>query len=357
MNEQIIHIACGFDNNFCAIASVMMLSLAENCNPEKMYVIHVLHDDINDKNKVRLNELLSGHSNVNLEFHTVAFNEYIDLSGLYESRHVSRASYYRLLMTYVIDGIDKVLYVDPDTVVLNDVSKLFEVNTNKAIVGSREIDLSDLSYVRSNRARDVSNFGDYSSLYEYFSGYLGFSDDDISNYLNAGVLLFDLKKIRELYQTDIIEILSKNIFMFHDQDIINYIFKDDRYIVDIEWNFPNRIYTERRLNGGEISILHAYSTDNGKPWISYETSGAHLFWSMLRNTPYYEEVLCRHLLKEKRSDTNDLVVHINKINGAIKKINQRLNTLSANPLFLKKIKGIKSIFRFLALRKWSRARG
>ena len=346
MFNNAVHIASGFDNNFCAIASVMILSLSERSNPSRSYTINILNEDIEIKNKIILEEVISGFDNINLVFHDIAIDGLLDGLDFYESRHVNRASYFRLFMSKILKDVDKVLYIDPDTVIMSDVAELYDYNTEKTIVGACEVDLSDLEFVKKKSSRDQENFGDYHTLYDYFSSYMGFSDQSITEYLNAGVLLFNLDNIRKTYWNQLLNVFTENKFMFHDQDIINYVFKDDKLIVGCEWNFPNRLYVQRKSEKKPINILHAYSTDAGKPWFSFKTSGAHYFWITLRKTPFYEEVLCLHLLKKQsKAVPDDINGHIARINNSIKTINNKISKLMIlNPL-IKKINSIKLFFK------------
>jgi len=333
-----IEITSGFDDNFCPVASVMIKSLANAANEKNKYNIHILHEDITEHSKIMLTETIREFDNVNISFINLSINDEINSHDFYESRHVNKASYYRLFLSIILPDLDKVLYLDPDTVILSDVAELFNMRMKATIVGVKEVDFSNLDYVKTHPTRDKEHFGDIPSLYEYFQSYLGFQDSDVEKYINAGVLLMDLKKIRITYYDKITETIGKNIFLFHDQDIINYIFKDDKEIADCKWNFPNKLYTKRVCDNKEISILHAYSTDHGKPWTSTKTSGAYLFWRTLRETPFYEILLHSNLGINKFQD-GDWRSHINAINTSIKKINTRTsdikNQISSLKLWIK----------------------
>ena len=283
-----------------------------------------------------LRETVSG-SSIELVFLNVS--EYTSDLDFYESRHVNKASYFRVFLSEILFDIEKVIYIDPDTVVMSDISSLLYLNNNSSLTGVAEVDFSNIYYTKSNTPRDKVKFGDYQSLYEYFKFYMGFEDRHITEYVNAGVLVLNLHKIRKEYGRQLIDLCVDRHFMFHDQDILNLAFKDDKTIVDITWNCPNRLFND--VGKDNIKILHAYSTDHGKPWFSYETSGAYLFWCNLRETPFYEHLTIFDTLNVHEKSTSrinatikslkDLVNindkgikdHINSINAAIKDLRKR----------------------------------
>ena len=99
-------------------------------------------------------------------------------------------------------------------------------------------------------------------------------------YFNAGVLLFDLKKCRELTsEKEAVELLNRRKWMYNDQDVLNMLFSDSLYLLDIKWNYTVNIESGmnfrdpavtklmKSFRRSEYGIIH-YS-GKAKPW-SYD---------------------------------------------------------------------------------------
>ena len=108
--------------------------------------------------------------------------------------------------------VDKVVYIDGDTLILNSFKELMD------------LELGD------NYAAGVLDPSPSISREK-----IGFSSVD--NYYNAGVVLFDLKKIRENgMQKKLTKELEKP-YRSHDQDIINLVLKNHILTISIKYNF------------------------------------------------------------------------------------------------------------------------
>ncbi|MDD9174936.1 glycosyltransferase [Aliivibrio sp. S2TY2] len=281
-----VNIALGFDNGFCRVAASMLSSLKTSVNENILYDVYILHEDISDENQNKITSIFQGASNVNVIFTdvSVVFNSVF--KKVYESRQVTRGAYYRIITPLVLKDISKVLYIDPDTVILGDVSLLYlEGNNRKAISGVRDINLSNVEKNRGVYTKELKRKGFNGSLYDYMTTELGLDDNEKVNYINSGVILFDLDIIRNGYIDLLIDNATKYDYLYHDQDIINKTFKDSKNIIDESWNFPSFKF-DNKMN---VNILHYYCTDKGKPWISMETNGADLYWNAVSTTPYFFE--------------------------------------------------------------------
>ena len=111
--------------------------------------------------------------------------------------HYSKMSYVRCYFTKILKD-DKILYLDVDTLVVDNIQELWN------------IDLED------NVIAGVHEPGEWN---KYLNTY-GLDD----TYINSGVLLMDLKKIREeKLDNSMIYLLNNNKYAFPDQDVINLV--------------------------------------------------------------------------------------------------------------------------------------
>lgn len=120
---------------------------------------------------------------------------------------------------------DRVLWLDGDTLIMDDISEIFNTPMGDFyyFAGTKE-DRHYLKYLSTRKAEDVH--GAYHDLII-----------DRHNYINAGVLLMNLKLIREdqLGERLVNRINNYRIF-YPDQTIINEQCMDRIYYLDCEWN-------------------------------------------------------------------------------------------------------------------------
>lgn len=133
----------------------------------------------------------------------------------------------RSALAKVFPDLDKILSIDCDTVVLEDVSELWEIPIDDYYVaGVREPSLSLATH---------------------------------NLYINAGVTMWNLKKLREDGIDDkMIDDLNRNGRSFVSQDVLNVFCKD--HILEISGKYNVSEYTEKSL---EKKILHFAGR---KPW-------------------------------------------------------------------------------------------
>jgi lipopolysaccharide biosynthesis glycosyltransferase len=204
---------------------------------------HIISGDISDKSQEIIKKL-ERYEGVNVDFALVdetLFNEFplnID--------HISPITYARFLIADLFDTLHKVLYLDSDILVLGDLSELWNV------------DISHASIAGSHKQYINTQFPGYKES-------IGLEKD--STYINCGVMLMNLDRIRKLDKTQ--ELLNnavklKDIVRIQDQDIINITFKDDIVSFDKKYNYTSSDRRENSINQDEVVIAH-FNTGN-KPW-------------------------------------------------------------------------------------------
>jgi lipopolysaccharide biosynthesis glycosyltransferase len=175
------------------------------------------------------------------------------------SHHVSLATYYRLFIPEVLPkDIEKVLYLDSDMVILGNIAPLWE------------IDLEDYY----GAARKTEDFDRYASL----------EIKETHPYFNAGVMLWNLQKIRETPFTETaIDYLNKkhSEILWWDQDVLNYMFQQKIKLIDSSWN----TFTNEPSQKNKINILHF--AGSVKPWTYAQKNGLDKYYfKYLGRTPW-----------------------------------------------------------------------
>lgn len=217
-DTNIYHVGCSTDDNYIHHASVMLCSLLEN-NRGNEIVIHVLYGSLSDANMDFLKGL-AGRYGSKICFHQV---DHSSLEGVKfrTVRPLSMAAYYRLLLSSVLEDVDKALYLDVDTAVLGDISPLFDLEMEDyALAAVKDV---------------VPCFDDHRAA-------LSIPYD--ADYFCSAVMLVNLKYWREHgCEPLLLEFAKRDRVVFcHDQDALNYVFKGRWYQLPPKWNRFNMNY-------------------------------------------------------------------------------------------------------------------
>lgn len=211
-------IVCSLDNNYVMPTGIMICSLCENNKGEKI-VFHLLSADISEDNKNRLRTLVAKYHH-ELNFYHIDDKDFADFPiNRPGQRHIhSLATYYRLFLGKILpDTVQKVLYLDGDIIVRHSLKTLWNTDIeNYAVAAVPDMD--------NNKIRPYERLH-YSSAKGYF---------------NAGVLLINIKYWREHNVLDKFYELVRTHperLRCHDQDILNYIFRDRKLRLNVTYNF------------------------------------------------------------------------------------------------------------------------
>lgn len=239
------------DENYVCQLGAVLLSLVDT-NSNNCIDIYVMTTKLSDKSKDRLLLTIRDVDNFNL-FFVDSTDERV--GNLKAGGHISSATYIRFDIPDLLSQLDKVLYLDADLVICDDLTEFWSVNIESYFVAA------------------IEN--------PFFDRYKSLNMKPSSGYFNAGVLLINSKLWREHnVKTQALDFLNKNkekAIMF-DQDALNSVFKGQWLKLPLRWNLQT-IYLRRRndlpLLKSEIKgafekpgIVH-YSSSS-KPWDSLD---------------------------------------------------------------------------------------
>jgi len=195
-----------------------------------------------------------------------------------ENRFGHWATYARVLLGDFLPGIDRVIYLDTDTVVVGDLTELAAFDLAGCTLGAVDDPLIAGVYARRLLGPDPGR-----TL-------------KIPRYFNAGVMLIDLSRWRRSRVTErtIELLLERRPFVFHDQDPLNMLLKNDWAELPNPWNrlvpqpefVPPATSTVGRSGGARRHLLLddakiVHFTGSRKPWMpssTLEPAFADLFW-------------------------------------------------------------------------------
>lgn len=191
-------------------------------------------------------------------------------------------TYFRLFIPQLSHYCSKVIYLDADLIVEDDLGKLFACDLKNCSLGA-VVDPGIKKLVNEDAA--TPNWYKERTLQKYISDYLKV---DPSRYFNAGVLLMDIEKIKK-YKLDeeIFNVANKySPFIYHDQDILNKVFADNVLPLDPRWNsFP--FYRSGTFKDAESDVLYQkcntepkiiHYAGKSKPWRPQEMGQRFSTW-------------------------------------------------------------------------------
>ncbi|WP_072524519.1 glycosyltransferase family 8 protein [Clostridium sp. Marseille-P3244] len=247
-----IQILATLDQNYLPRLKVLLTSIRIN-QPEETLDIWLLHSRIPEDALRLVNrqcDLLG------FRFHPVLIDGSV-FEDAPSSEQYPHEMYYRLLAAqFLPESLRRILYLDPDILVINPLRPLWE------------LDLAGNLFAAASHTGKTEFANNINQLR------LGTN----CNYLNSGVLLIDLDRARsEVHARDIFKYTmehGKELFL-PDQDILNALYGHRTLeIEDAAWNYDARNYNNYLLRSGGIydmdhvmkhtAILHFCG--KSKPW-------------------------------------------------------------------------------------------
>ena len=265
MNKE-IPVFFAVDNGYIPFLSVALRSLIDNTSKENIYAIKLLFTSVTEENKARIKKY--ERENISIEF--VDLNKQLEeiKEKLYTRNYFSNTTYYRLFIPELYPEYDKAVYIDSDTVCLSDIAELYNTDMGDNLIAG----------IPDGVIQAIDIFKDYVERVVGVANY--------NNYFNAGVIVMNLKELRDYkFEEKFIYMLEKIKFeVAQDQDYLNRLCKGRVKILDYSWNrMPVMGKTE-----GKINLIH-YNL-GAKPWYFDNVVYQEYFWEYAKKTEFYNEI-------------------------------------------------------------------
>ena len=193
--------------------------------------------------------------------------------------HISAETYYRFYIPEIFLNYKKVIYLDADLILNDDISILFNENIEDYYAGVVH-DVVFESFLHSKDSK-TDQYKDI-SVRDYYLNKLKGTD---FNYFNAGVLLLNLDKIR---QDNIVDklwdfVAKESPLEYQDQDALNAIIGKNVKYIDYKWNVLKEkfFYAKNKNKKLRKHLKYVYS----HPSI-FHYVGADKPWCLVDNKPY-----------------------------------------------------------------------
>ncbi len=302
MNNNIIPIFFACDSGYIKYTMVSLQSVMENASKDYIYNIHILNSGIEEEKQKKVLDM--ANNNFHIYFNDVS--QYLeDLKEKLPIRdYYSCTTYYRLFLAKLFPEYDKGVYIDSDTIVLGDISELYNYPIGINYVGAavdQVISQTDL-------------FGEYAEKV---------LDINRRQYFNAGVLVINIKQFRD---EDILKQFTEFIKIYtfvvaQDQDYLNILCEDKVYWIDPKWNAET--YGELPCKEEDICLIH-YNLGK-KPWHYPDCKLGDRFWEYAKKSPSYGEIVEVYENYSDEERKRDLQSGDNLANLAFLEINNEKN--------------------------------
>lgn len=274
-----IPIAFITDENFIMQTAVAITSLANSKKDDTEYKVYVIAAECSEEAETKLKNLENAFSGVEIEIKRTGLEMYRDIRQL---AHIPISCLLKFDLCEIVSEEDKIIYLDGDIVVRNDLVDLYY------------IDLKD-NYLAGVPSLD-----------------LVFSEE--KKLVNAGILLFDAKKMRDNHMRDVLVDKRRSLgdSGSMDQKTFNLVMKDQIGYLPYIYNcIPGKImgaergiYTIQKLNdlyGTEFdsseelvenAVIWHFATGD-KPWKYSFIYGADEWYQNYLKSPFGMNKLVR----------------------------------------------------------------
>lgn len=271
MNKVTIPIFYAIDDGYSKFVAVSIKSLIMNANNNYNYDINVIYENLSEENAKKLKSLETDNVKIILTEMNQNLSMITDkLGNRLREYTFTLTIFFRLFIPVMFPKYDKCIYIDADTVIPGDISRLYNEDLGNNYLGC----IVDKSTI------------DNEILASYFEEVVGIPRD---KYINSGVLLMNSKKLRELkIDEKFLDLYIKYGFdvIAPDQDYINSMcYGHIKYLSDIYDAMPNP--NNKEVENPVIIYYNLFL----KPWQYENVQYYDYFWKYAKFTPYYDEIL------------------------------------------------------------------
>lgn len=256
------------DQNYVRHCATSICSLLENNISEKNIEIIIITNQVSKKSKNKIVNLINKYKR------KITFIEMQDLCDDFQTKNRFPVSAFARLFLENIPDIDKILYIDCDTIIKGSISELWN------------IDLKDYYLA-----------GVEDTIQPYAKKILGLSKND--RYLNSGVLLINLKKWRQenIKQQFLNFMKNKNWNVPHnDQGVLNGVLKGKILFISPKFNMMPELLIMNNKQLKKLYNMEKYYTDKILEDAQKNIVIIH-YLTKFFNRPWYKS--CTHPLKQE----------------------------------------------------------
>lgn len=250
MNQKTINILVTLDKNYIPYLNIMLSSLLYS-NPDCWFDVYLLHSSLNKEDTTSTADVLADRGEL------ILLNaDEVGLDGAPTTSRYPKEIYYRIFAAkYLPDHMDRVLYLDPDLIVNGSIRQLYD------------LPMDDYYFAAAS----------HTGPFLRKMNELRLDMEDESPYINSGVMLMNLKRLRdEQNYDDVFRYIErrKNFLILPDQDIISSLYGSKIYALDTyRYNMTESLYQmhapferDMDLNWVRKHAVIIHYCGRNKPW-------------------------------------------------------------------------------------------
>ena len=290
--ENYAAIALVSSDEYAPFASVVVASIIANANEDHNYDIVVLTNDMLQRNRWRIERQAEGYKNISVR--VLDISKMIENFSFYTWAHFTSNTYYRLLTPDVFSSYEKVVYLDSDIVVNQNIFEIFKIDLDGYYLAAA-FDTHVVAYCTQKPPLEQRS---------YNIKQLGMKNPEL--YFQAGVSLFNIRALRQDFEEGyLIKQGVSHKLRWLDQDLLNMLFYGKILRLPNRWNvmvsnqpenldefhLPSELrqeYYDARLNP---YIIHYVG--RSMPCYTTQPDLFEYFWKYARMTEFYEILIQR----------------------------------------------------------------
>ena len=243
-----MNILVTLNSNYVPPLTVLLRSITVN-NPSSVIDLYVAHSSLTQEDFRRIENSCDMQRT---RIHPVSIAPHI-LAEAPTLKRLSKETYYRLLaIDFLPPDIDRILYIDPDTVVLRSLDSFYHMDLNGSLMAAAGHTKGWIEALNHRRLKMAKG----------------------SRYINAGIILMDIRAMRKEYTVhDIFDYITANAKKLYlgDQDVFNGMFTGKIKIVDeCLYNLDEKTFREHSeqidLDWVRRNTVIVHYNGQYKPW-------------------------------------------------------------------------------------------
>ncbi len=219
------------DDYYAMPTCITINSILKSKNKNTIYNVYILCKDISDYKRKKFMEL----NTETLEIKIIDINKEEDFSDFkIEGIPATPTAMYKFLIPDILNKLDRIIYLDGDIIVQEDLEELYNCNIGDNYIGA----------VKDTNGIDYDFFG--KKIYKYF---------------NSGVMIMNLEKMRrDKISKKLLEYRKCGYNKLMDQDTFNFVVKDAVTLLPFKFN------TQMNTLSGKLIKNHNYNIKNFKKY-------------------------------------------------------------------------------------------
>lgn len=290
-----IPLVFNFSKAYAPAFTVCLLSAMRNFSTENNYDIIILERELTEENKAVIEFLIKDHKNISIRY----LNPEIFFKKMkyFMADRLPVEGFFRSAASFFLTEYDKIIYLDSDILIKEDVADLFLTNVEGYLLAAVQ-DLVAKAFLNMKKKNN------YAADFIYRAK-KRMKLQDPTQYFNTGVMLLNCKEIRQSFVwQDMLDYWERVEYKSDDQDMFNSLFQGRVKFLDISWNVfakhnenfakvyeeaPETDYQEYLAARKSPKIVHFIS--DVKPWNVGRGDFVLEFWHIARKSPYYEALI------------------------------------------------------------------